>query len=198
MLQKNWETTVCCFSREVVELKLSVCHSISWTPLSCADFPVLLWDYPVALLSLFYFCPLNQRLQDLPPSIMVIVCQANLTSSTCQASAGVSVKVTTRDGDSFLLPFRKQHTSRHPQPLFSPAVSEQIWDQLKGWRPWSLEISLQLSGHVRAPAGYNERLLTSAEGWTRRKPHAYCFTLSDMLLPYIVCVQPSWASKVHL
>lgn len=55
MLQKNWETTVCCFSREVVELKLSVCHSISWTPLSCADFPVLLWDYPVALLSLFLF-----------------------------------------------------------------------------------------------------------------------------------------------
>lgn len=120
MLQKNWETTVCCFSREVVELKLSVCHSISWTPLSCADFPVLLWDYPVALLSLFYFCPLNQRLQDLPPSIMVIVCQANLTSSTCQASAGVSVKVTTRDGDSFLLPFRKQHTSRHPPAFIFP------------------------------------------------------------------------------
>lgn len=165
----------------------SVCHSVCWTALSCGDFSVLLWDYPVALLSLFQFCPLNQCLQDLPPYIMVIVCQANVMSSTCQASAGVSVKVTTRENGSFPPPFRKQLTSRHPRPLLSWAVSEQIWDQLKGWRPWSLEISLQLSGHVRAPAGHNEGLLTSATGWTRRKPHAYSFTLHTCFC-LILCV----------
>ncbi len=118
---------------------------------------------------------------------MVTVCQANLMSSTCQASAGVSVKVTTREDGSFLPQFRKQLTSRHPRPLLSSAVSEQIWDQLKGWRPWSLEISLQLSGHVRAPAGHNEGLLTFAEGWTRCKPHAHSFTLHTCFC-LILCV----------
>lgn len=150
MQQKNWETTVCCFSREVVEHKLSVCHSISWTPLSCADFPVLLWDYPVALLPFFYFCPLNQRLQDLPPSIMVTVCQANLTSSTCQSGFCWSK----REGNNQR---RRPHSccrsenSTHPNtpslyfPRPSPSRSEISW-KVGGHDLWrSLSSSVDMS-----------------------------------------------------
>jgi len=185
------------FSREVIGWAQTICQNcLSLNQLDAVELSWL-WVCPVALLSLF-FCPLHQCLLDLPSSIMVTVCQANLTSRSCQASAGVSVKVTTREDGSLLLLFLKKLKSRHPQPLLSSAVSEKIWDQLKGWRPWSLEISFQLSGHVRTPAGHNEGLLTSAEGWKRREPHAYSFTLRDTFLPYIVCAQPSWASEVHI